>query len=88
MRQKPIGEYIVDFYCGKLNLVLEVDGDSHSSDRAFKRDFEKDRFLTKIGITVLRFDDLDIKTDIDLVLSEIIDWIEEVERKNEGKASN
>ena len=30
MRQKPIGNYIVDFYCSKLKLVIEIDGESHS----------------------------------------------------------
>jgi very-short-patch-repair endonuclease len=76
MRQKPIGEFIVDFYCSKLKLVIEIDGDSHGSDRSFERDFEKDKFLARLGISVLRIEDQDVKKDMDFVLNRIVDWIE------------
>ena len=58
MRQKPIGNYIVDFYCSKLKLVIEIDGASH--DGRFNYDMERQQFLESMGLTVLRFNDADL----------------------------
>ncbi|MEW6618478.1 MAG: DUF559 domain-containing protein [bacterium] len=44
MRQKPIGEYIVDFYCSRLKLVIEIDGESHNESR-FEYDMERNNPL-------------------------------------------
>jgi very-short-patch-repair endonuclease len=74
MRQKPIGEYIVDFFCSKLRLVIEIDGESH--DGRFGYDIERQRFLESIGLTVLRFNDADVKRDMTNVLIAIEGWIE------------
>ena len=62
MRQKPIGDYIVDFFCSKLGLVIEIDGESH--DGRFRYDMERQKFIESIGLTVLRFNDDDVKRDI------------------------
>lgn len=74
MRQKPVGEYIVDFYCATLKLVIEVDGESHR----FKltEDVERQQWLEKLGIMVLRFDDLEVKQNMKNVLYSIESWIE------------
>jgi very-short-patch-repair endonuclease len=72
MRQKPIGNYIVDFYCSKLKLVIEIDGESH--DARFQYDVERQRFLESMGLTVLRFNDIDVKKDIGNVLMAIEGW--------------
>ena len=74
MRQKPIGDYIVDFFCSRLGLVIEIDGESH--DGRFRYDAERQKFLESIGLTVLRFNDADIKTDITNVFMAIKGWIE------------
>ena len=74
MRQKPIGDYIVDFYCSNLNLVIEIDGISHEGK--FHPDMKRQRFLESQGLTILRFNDLDIKKDICNVLRAIGGWIE------------
>jgi very-short-patch-repair endonuclease len=74
MRQKPIGNYIVDFFCSKLRLVIEIDGESH--DGRFLYDVERQKFLESIGLTVLRFSDADVKKDIANVLMAIEGWIE------------
>ena len=74
MRQKPIGAYIVDFYCSKLRLVIEIDGESH--DGRFLYDMERQRELESAGLTVLRFNDNDVKKDIDNVLMAIEGWAE------------
>jgi very-short-patch-repair endonuclease len=74
MRQKPIGHYIVDFFCNKLGLVVEIDGESHYG--RFPYDVERQRFLGSIGLTVLRFGDADVKGDMTDVLIAIEGWIE------------
>ncbi len=61
-RQKPIDNYIVDFYCSDLLLVVEIDGDSHLLK--WKNDVERQQDLEKMGVEFLRFDDLEVKADI------------------------
>jgi very-short-patch-repair endonuclease len=73
MRQKPIGDYIVDFFCSRLELVIEIDGESH--DGRFGYDARRQKFLESKGLTVLRFNDADIKKDISNVLMAIEGWI-------------
>lgn len=74
-RQKPVDEYIVDFYCPTLKLAIEIDGASH----AFKEQEDKKRQarLEKLGIRFLRFDDLDVKFQMEKVLETIRRWIRE-----------
>jgi very-short-patch-repair endonuclease len=74
MRQKPIGEYIVDFYCSKLKLVIEIDGESH--DGKFSYDMYRQSFLESMGLTVLRFNNSDVTRDTISVLMAIEGWIE------------
>ena len=54
-RQHPIANYIVDFYCHSLKLVIEIDGDVHNNDEVKKNDEEREADLKKLGLTVLRF---------------------------------
>ncbi len=82
-RQKPIGDYIVDFYCGKFKLVIEIDGDSHSG--RFDCDSKRQRFLESIGLTVLRFHDSEVKSDMANVLMAIEGWIEGRDRKQRNQ---
>ncbi len=81
-RQKPIGRYIVDFYCKKLNLVIEVDGESHYHDDAPIRDGRRQKVLEGLGLSFLRFDDLDVKHNKAFVLSEIYNFIQDWRRSN------
>ncbi|MDH4230736.1 MAG: DUF559 domain-containing protein [Nitrospirota bacterium] len=74
MRKKPIGEYIVDFYCSNLNLVIEIDGESHNGK--FSYDMRRQHFLESLGLTILRYNDSDVKRDIINVLVSIEGWIE------------
>ena len=73
-RQKPLGEFIVDFFCNELILAIEIDGDSHYGNE--ERDLTRQNKLEQFGITFLRFDDLDVKFQIDKVLKSIEEWIE------------
>jgi very-short-patch-repair endonuclease len=74
LRQKPIGEYIVDFFCNKLRLVIEIDGDSHN-EQSFENDLNRQNWLESIGLFILRFDDLEVKKDMDNVLMATEGWI-------------
>ena len=74
-RQQVIGNYIVDFHCPKLNLVIEIDGESHD----FKGEYDKkrDEFLKSIGLEVLHFKDIDVKKSLNLVVEQIQQYIKE-----------
>jgi len=74
-RQRPIDNYIVDFYCKDLMLAIEVDGESHYGNR--DKDIRKDERLNKLGVTVLRFDDMEIVHGLDKVLEAIEKWIDD-----------
>ena len=70
-RQKIIGKYIVDFYCPKANLVIELDGGQHYSESGKAKDRTRDDALTEMGIRVLRFSDRDVSENIGGVMEEI-----------------
>jgi very-short-patch-repair endonuclease len=72
-RQRPIGKYIVDFFCKELKLVIEIDGDSHLNK--WDEDIDRQTYLESIGLTVLRFYDRDVKRNINAVLFAIEGWI-------------
>ncbi len=63
-RQKIIGKYIVDFYCPKANLVVELDGGQHYSEIGQVRDRVRDDVLEEMGLKVLRFSDRDVFENI------------------------
>jgi very-short-patch-repair endonuclease len=65
-RQKPIDNYIVDFFCNELMLAIEVDGESHYGNE--KRDEKRQKKIESYGIEFLRFDFLDIVNKLDVVL--------------------
>ena len=54
-RQHPIGDYITDFYCHELKLVVEVDGDIHQLPERKAADADREADLKSLGFTVLRF---------------------------------
>jgi very-short-patch-repair endonuclease len=74
-RQRPIDNYIVDFYCKDLQLAIEIDGESHYGKEA--KDEVRDKRLKQFGVTVLRFDDLELRYDLKRVLETIEKWIDE-----------
>ena len=54
-RQKPIGEYIVDFYCAKARLAIELDGGGHYEEIQKQKDAKRTAELQTMGIEVVRF---------------------------------
>ena len=71
-RQKPIDEYIVDFYCPKAKLVIELDGSRHKFADNIKKDIAKDKDLVNLGLKVLRFNNTDVSENIEGVLERIL----------------
>lgn len=59
-RQKCIGAYIADFYCARARLVLEIDGNGHSSDEQRKYDATRTESFEALGLMVVRFSNLEI----------------------------
>lgn len=78
-RQRPIDNFIVDFYCKDLQLAIEVDGDSHNFDETYEKDKIRQQRLETLGVKFLRFDDAEVKKDINNVLRVIEGWIKENE---------
>lgn len=81
-RQKPIDEYIVDFFCNKLQLAIECDGYSHELLDVYNKDVKKTKRLNDLGIYVLRFSDYQVVNDIENVLRAIEDYIFKFEENN------
>jgi very-short-patch-repair endonuclease len=70
-RQKPIGEYIVDFFAPRANLVVEVDGSQHmEADHALK-DRRRDGYLRSLGLRVPRFNSREVLEESDAVMEAI-----------------
>lgn len=80
-RQKPIDNYILDFFCNELMLGIEVDGYSHQIIEVFENDEKKTVKMNDLGITILRFSDKQIFNDMDNVLRAIEYFILEFEKK-------
>ena len=64
-RQRPVGRFIVDFYCAARRLVIEIDGGSHDSEEAVAYDQERTAFLQSQGLTVLRFTNIDVMSNLE-----------------------
>lgn len=76
-RQYSVGKFVIDFYCPKLKLAVEVDGDSHFVEGSNERDRERQKIIETFGITFLRFTNKEINENIDGVLSKIMEFIRE-----------
>lgn len=75
-RQKPLGNYIVDFYCPRLKLVLEIDGGQHYEDAGLRRDKLRDEYLEKfLKLKVLRFTNLDVLKNLEGTIEKIREQI-------------
>ena len=81
-RQKPLGNYIVDFYCRKTNLVIEVDGGSHDYEEAVVEDRKRQQILEELGVSFLRFSDWEVKNAMSFVLGEIGYFLDDFEERN------
>lgn len=74
-RQRTIGNYIVDFYCPKARLVIEIDGGQHYFEGVVEADRLGDSYITNLGLRVLRFTNLDVLQNVEGVLEHIYDFL-------------
>lgn len=70
-RQKVVGNYILDFYCNRAKIAIEIDGSQHYEDDGRKYDDRRTEILEKQGIKVLRFSNYEINTSFDEVCENI-----------------
>ena len=70
-RQRIIGDYIVDFYCSRANLIIEIDGGQHYSDEGISKDKIRDDYLRCLGFRVLRFSDKEVFENFNGVIERI-----------------
>lgn len=73
-RQKPILNFIVDFYCSAAKLVIECDGGQHYTEDGRLADQIRDQVLSELGLVVLRFSNRQILTETDAMVEQIY-WI-------------
>jgi very-short-patch-repair endonuclease len=71
-RQKPLGHYIADFYCASERLVVEVDGDSHFTERGEQYDETRTAHLQAMGVRVVRVTNLEVMQDFEGVCGAIL----------------
>ncbi len=84
LRQKPLGNYIVDFYCAAAKLVIEIDGDSHfANHEAIKKDFLREKFLQEnFQLQIIRFTNIEVKDCFEAVCKIIDDKLLNCSKKN------
>ena len=79
IRQKPLLDFIADFYCYDLDLVIELDGYTHEFEETKIKDKRKDVALQEVGLTVLRFTEEEVLGDMGNVLGVIKEYIDGLE---------
>ena len=82
-RQYPIGNYVVDFVCRRLSLIIEIDGSSHFSKS--ESDYTRQVYLTGLGYHVLRFSEAEVVHRLDDVVGAIYYAVESFENKSSAK---
>lgn len=84
-RQKIIGNYILDFYCAEIDLVVEIDCESHD----FKGEYDsmRDNYLHSLGLQVLHVEDIRVKKDLDTLMNEIYELCCNLKQKTPRQAS-
>jgi very-short-patch-repair endonuclease len=70
-RQKPLGAYVADFYCSRLRLVIEVDGDSHFGNGAESYDADRTAALEALRLNVMRFTNAEVMEQFEAVCERI-----------------
>lgn len=74
-RQRVFEKYIADFYCPSAHLIIEIDGSQHYEEAGIEADKKRDEYFYNLGLTVLRFSNLQINCDFDSVKSTVYEYI-------------
>ncbi|MBO9681816.1 MAG: acetylglutamate kinase [Flavisolibacter sp.] len=81
-RQHPISNYIVDFYCHQLKLVIEIDGDIHDLEEVKRNDKEREEALKSLGLHIIRFKNEEVYKKANAVLQKIDETIQQLQRSS------
>ena len=76
-RQRPVGQFIVDFYCSQAKLIVELDGSQHFQAHAVESDRIRTERLKQYGLEVLRFSNLDVQKNFYAVCTRIDEIVQE-----------
>ncbi|MGN0531254.1 MAG: endonuclease domain-containing protein [Eubacterium sp.] len=74
-RQKVLGNYIVDFYCAKARIVIELDGSQHYEDKEIEYDTKRSKYLEQYGLTIIRIPNNEINNNFDGVCEYLDNYI-------------
>lgn len=77
LRQKVIDNYVVDFYCRKARLIIELDGSQHYEEAALLKDKIRTKILEKRGLTVMRIPNIEVNRNFSGVCEYIDHWVKE-----------
>ncbi len=77
-RQHPISNYIADFYCHKLKLVIEIDGSVHNNEEVKNNDKLRDDYMYSLNLQIVRFANEEVCKNADLVVKKLKDVIESI----------
>ena len=83
-RQQPIFDYVIDFYCHELKLIIEVDGEIHSLTEKTDSDLKRDKILKINGYHIIRLSNFEIETDLDATISKIRTFIKTDSSPSQG----
>jgi very-short-patch-repair endonuclease len=83
-RQQPIFDYVVDFYCDELKLIIEIDGEIHSLSEKAGYDSKRDKLLKINGYHIIRLSNLEVETALDSTINKIISYISEISSPSQG----
>ncbi len=77
-RQHPLGPYILDIYCPSKRLVIEIDGGQHYTSKGKLCDKKREKYLTNLGLNIIRYSDNEVLTNLNIVLQDILDKIKKL----------
>jgi acetylglutamate kinase len=81
-RQHPVSNYVVDFYCHQLKLVIEIDGDIHDLEEVKRNDKEREEALKSLGLQIIRFKNEEVYKKANAVLQKIDETIQQLQRSS------
>ena len=82
-RQHPISQYIADFYCHKLKIIVEIHGGIHLSNEVKNNDNVRDDFMESLGLKIIRFTNDEVCKNGEIVVKELREFIESLKSKTD-----
>ncbi|MDD2758207.1 MAG: endonuclease domain-containing protein [Patescibacteria group bacterium] len=87
-RQYGIGKYIVDFYCPQLKLAIEIDGLTHSDEKVFAKDEQRQKYLEGLRVIVRRYNSGDVIRKIEDIIFDLFHFIDELKKRTPPQPSS